>query len=112
MTLPKSICDLLGIEVPVVLAGMGGASTPRLAAAVSNAGGLGILGAGNTEYLRNFNCAGVGNGGIAVVGWGGGIGRIDNNRVGQHIPIIFLGNGAEPVIGLDGIIFGASHRLR
>jgi NAD(P)H-dependent flavin oxidoreductase YrpB (nitropropane dioxygenase family) len=40
-----SICDLLGIEVPVVLAGMGGASTPKLAAAVSNAGGLGILGA-------------------------------------------------------------------
>lgn len=40
-----SICDLLGIEVPVVLAGMGGASTPALTAAVSNAGGLGILGA-------------------------------------------------------------------
>ncbi len=38
-------CDILGIEVPIVLAGMGGASTPRLAAAVSNAGGLGILGA-------------------------------------------------------------------
>ena len=45
MSLGTSICDLLGIEVPVVLAGMGGASTPRLAAAVSNAGGLGILGA-------------------------------------------------------------------
>jgi len=45
MTLATSICDLLGIEVPVVLAGMGGASTPRLTAAVSNAGGLGILGA-------------------------------------------------------------------
>ncbi len=45
MALGTSICDLLGIEVPIVLAGMGGASTPRLAAAVSNAGGLGILGA-------------------------------------------------------------------
>ncbi len=39
------ICDLLEIEVPIVLAGMGGASTPELAAAVSNAGGLGVLGA-------------------------------------------------------------------
>jgi nitronate monooxygenase len=39
------ICDLLGIEHPIVLAGMGGASTPELAAAVSNAGGLGVLGA-------------------------------------------------------------------
>ena len=39
------LCDLLDIRYPVLLAGMGGASTPELAAAVSNAGGLGILGA-------------------------------------------------------------------
>jgi NAD(P)H-dependent flavin oxidoreductase YrpB (nitropropane dioxygenase family) len=45
VSLHTPICDLLGIEVPIVLAGMGGASTPKLAAAVSNAGGLGILGA-------------------------------------------------------------------
>jgi NAD(P)H-dependent flavin oxidoreductase YrpB (nitropropane dioxygenase family) len=45
VTLHTRICDLFGIEVPIVLAGMGGASTPALAAAVSNAGGLGILGA-------------------------------------------------------------------
>ena len=45
MSLHNRVCDLFGIEVPIVLAGMGGASTPRLAAAVSNAGGLGILGA-------------------------------------------------------------------
>jgi NAD(P)H-dependent flavin oxidoreductase YrpB (nitropropane dioxygenase family) len=45
MSLHTPICDVLGIEVPIVLAGMGGASTPKLAAAVSNAGGLGILGA-------------------------------------------------------------------
>lgn len=37
------LCDLLGIESPVVLAPMGGAVTPELAAAVSNAGGLGML---------------------------------------------------------------------
>jgi nitronate monooxygenase len=45
MSLHTRICELFGIEVPIVLAGMGGASTPALAAAVSNAGGLGILGA-------------------------------------------------------------------
>src|SRR3989442_12101759 len=39
------LCDRLGIKYPILLAGMGGASTPELAAAVSNAGGLGILGA-------------------------------------------------------------------
>jgi NAD(P)H-dependent flavin oxidoreductase YrpB (nitropropane dioxygenase family) len=37
-------CTLLGIEHPVVLAGMAGWTNPRLVAAVSNAGGLGILG--------------------------------------------------------------------
>lgn len=37
------LCDLLGIEAPVVLAPMGGAVTPTLAAAVSNAGGFGML---------------------------------------------------------------------
>ncbi len=37
------LCDLLGIEAPIVLAPMGGAVTPTLAAAVSNAGALGLL---------------------------------------------------------------------
>lgn len=45
MSLHSRVCDILGIDVPIVLAGMGGASTPKLAAAVSNAGGLGVLGA-------------------------------------------------------------------
>lgn len=43
--LRSPICDLFGIEHPILLAGMGGASTPELAAAVSNAGGLGVMGA-------------------------------------------------------------------
>jgi nitronate monooxygenase len=37
------LCNLLGIEHPIVLAPMGGAVGPRLAAAVSSAGGLGLL---------------------------------------------------------------------
>jgi NAD(P)H-dependent flavin oxidoreductase YrpB (nitropropane dioxygenase family) len=37
------LCDLVGIDVPVVLAPMGGAVTAELAAAVSNAGALGML---------------------------------------------------------------------
>src|ERR1044071_2624957 len=35
--------ELLGIDLPIVQAPMGGASCPELAAAVSNAGGLGML---------------------------------------------------------------------
>jgi NAD(P)H-dependent flavin oxidoreductase YrpB (nitropropane dioxygenase family) len=38
------ICDLLGIVHPVVLGGMGSATTAPLVAAVSNAGGFGTLG--------------------------------------------------------------------
>ena len=38
-----ALTELLGIEAPIVLAPMGGAGTPELAAAVSNAGGLGTL---------------------------------------------------------------------
>ena len=39
------ICTLLGIEHPIVLGGMGNATSPELVAAVSTAGGLGVLGA-------------------------------------------------------------------
>ena len=38
-----SLCDLLGIEYPVIQSGMGRVAGPELAAAVCNAGGLGIL---------------------------------------------------------------------
>lgn len=36
--------DLLGIKHPVLLAGMNVAAGPKLAAAVTNAGGLGVIG--------------------------------------------------------------------
>ncbi len=45
MNLKTRVCEILEIDYPIVLAGMGGASGPELAAAVSNAGGLGVLGA-------------------------------------------------------------------
>ena len=46
------LCDLLGIEYPIVLAGMGSrgkATPPALVAAVSNAGGLGVIGGSGLE---------------------------------------------------------------
>ncbi|MGH7375649.1 MAG: nitronate monooxygenase, partial [Candidatus Rokuibacteriota bacterium] len=39
------ICELLGIEHPIILGGMASATSPELVAAVSAAGGLGVLGA-------------------------------------------------------------------
>ena len=41
------VCDLLGIEYPILQGGMAWVSDAVLAAAVSNAGGLGIIAAGN-----------------------------------------------------------------
>ncbi|ELY87067.1 NAD(P)H-dependent flavin oxidoreductase [Natrinema altunense] len=43
MTLRTPLCEVLGIESPIVQAPIGSATTPELAAAVSNAGGLGHL---------------------------------------------------------------------
>ncbi|OTA35766.1 hypothetical protein BTJ68_06596 [Hortaea werneckii EXF-2000] len=43
-TLRTPICSLLGIEYPILLAGMARTSSGPLAAAVSNAGGLGVIG--------------------------------------------------------------------
>jgi nitronate monooxygenase len=44
MDLHTPVCDLLGCDVPVVLAGMGGVARSELVAAVTEAGGFGFLG--------------------------------------------------------------------
>jgi enoyl-[acyl-carrier protein] reductase II len=44
MRLHTPICDMLGVEHPILLAGMGGVSYAEVCAAVSNAGGFGSLG--------------------------------------------------------------------
>ena len=43
------ICDLLGIEYPIIQGGMAHLGTAELVSAVSNAGGLGIIGTGYYE---------------------------------------------------------------
>jgi nitronate monooxygenase len=42
-TLRTALCDLFGIEYPILQSGMGGVAGPELIAEVSRAGGLGIL---------------------------------------------------------------------
>ena len=48
------ITELFGIKYPIMLSGMSWISTPKMVAAVSNAGGLGILASGvlDTEQTR------------------------------------------------------------
>lgn len=55
MGLHTPLCDLLGVKHPIMLAGMGGVSYAELAAAVTNAGGYGVLGmAGRSpEFIRD-----------------------------------------------------------
>lgn len=57
------ICELFGIEYPIIQGGMVWCSGWRLAAAVSNAGGLGLLGAGSMhpdtliEHIQKMKAA-------------------------------------------------------
>lgn len=52
--LQTPICDILGITYPIIQGGMAWAATGELAAAVSAAGGLGVIGAGSAppEVVR------------------------------------------------------------
>jgi len=49
VALRTSLCRRLGIEHPILCAGMGAAAGPDLVAAVSNAGGLGVLGVSGSK---------------------------------------------------------------
>ncbi len=49
MTLRTAFTDLLGLRLPIALAPMGGSAGGELAAAVSTAGGLGLLGGGQGD---------------------------------------------------------------
>jgi len=49
------LCDLLDIRYPIIQGGMAWVATAELAAAVSNAGGLGVIGGGDCppDYVRD-----------------------------------------------------------
>ncbi|PKQ38659.1 MAG: enoyl-[acyl-carrier-protein] reductase FabK [Actinobacteria bacterium HGW-Actinobacteria-1] len=55
MALRTRLTSLLGIEHPIIQGGMAWTATAELSAAVSNAGGIGIIGAGHmpTDLLRD-----------------------------------------------------------
>ncbi len=54
MGIHTDLCDLLGISYPIIQGGMAWVATAELCAAVSEAGGLGLIGAGNApvEHVR------------------------------------------------------------
>jgi len=80
------LCDLLGCETPILLAGMGKIAGPELVAAVTNAGGFGVFGSaidvankGPDELLEHIQSISRKCGGrpfgvdILVHGAGGGV---------------------------------------
>src|ERR1700730_17097182 len=54
--LKTELCDRLGIQHPILSAGFGPGAGPEVVAAVSNAGGCGVLGASgfSVPYLREL----------------------------------------------------------
>jgi nitronate monooxygenase len=72
MTIHTRLTDRLGIEHPIVLAPMGAAAGGKLAAAVTAAGGLGLIGGGygDPEWLeREFAQAGNARIGCGFITW-------------------------------------------
>lgn len=72
MPLRTRLTDRLGLRHPIILAPMGGASGGRLAAAVSNAGGLGMIGAGSRDVAwldAEFAAAGAARIGCGFITW-------------------------------------------
>ncbi len=72
MALSTALTDLLDIEHPVLLAPMGATAGGRLAAAVTGAGGLGLIGGGYGDEAwieREFAAAGNARVGIGFITW-------------------------------------------
>ncbi len=72
MGLSTKLCDALGIESPVILAPMAGVSGGALASAVSNAGGLGLIGGGYGDrawLAQQIEAAGNARIGIGFITW-------------------------------------------
>ena len=104
MTLRTKLTELLGIRHPVLQAPMGGTAGGRLAAAVSEAGGLGLIGGGrgDSEWLeREFAAAGNQRVGCGFITWALAARPELLEPVLQHAPAaVMLSFGdAAPFIG-------------
>jgi enoyl-[acyl-carrier protein] reductase II len=93
------ITRLLGIEYPIIQAGMIWASGWRLASAVSNAGGLGLIGAGSMypdilrEHIQKCKAATDKPFGVNVPLLYPNIEEIMNIIIEEHVPIVFTSAG-------------------
>lgn len=95
----NSITKLFGIQYPIIQAGMIWASGWRLTSAVSNAGGLGILGAGSMypevlrEHIQKCKAATTMPFGVNVPLLYPDIDLLMNVIIDEKIPIVFTAAG-------------------
>jgi enoyl-[acyl-carrier protein] reductase II len=108
-----SLCDLLGIDHPIVQGGMAWVSTPELVVAVSEASALGILGAGNAPpdlveaQVREIKARTNRPFGVNVPLISPFIGEIVDICVRERVPVVTTGAGSPsafiPVLKEAGI---------
>lgn len=95
----NKLTGLFRIDVPIIQAGMVWCSGWRLASAVSNAGGLGLLGAGSMypevlrEHINKFKLASDKPFGVNVPLLYPDIEKIINIIIEEHVPIVFTSAG-------------------
>jgi len=100
MASDNRICRLFGIEWPIIAGGMAWCSGWRLAAAVSNCGGLGLLGAGSmhpetlVEHIEKLRRATSKPWGVNIPLMYPEVDRLFGIVVEQHVPIVFTSAGS------------------
>src|SRR5450755_4198599 len=93
------ITHLLGIEFPIIQAGMVWASGWRLASAVSNAGGLGLIGSGSMsvdvlrEHIRKCKTATSKPFGVNLPLMHAGVEKQIETIIEERVKIIFTSAG-------------------
>jgi enoyl-[acyl-carrier protein] reductase II len=98
------LCDLLGIQHPILQGGMAWVSTPELVVAVSEAGALGIIGAGNAPpdlietYVRQVKERTQKPYGLNVPMFSPFVQDIVNLCVRERVPVVTTGAGNPSAI--------------
>jgi len=99
MYLNTKICDLFDIKYPILQGGMAWVATGELASAVSKAGGLGIIGAGNApkdvikEEIRKVKEVTDNNFGVNIMLLSPFVDDIVDLVIEENVPVVTTGAG-------------------
>lgn len=94
-----ALCDLLGIPHPIIQGGMAWVATAQLAAAVSQAGGLGVIGAGNApiewvaQQIHDVQDCTDRPFGVNVPLFSPHVDQVIELCIREHVPVVTTGAG-------------------